>query len=68
MFDRGLLLYSRWAREAGAGVAPKLPFGVYSEHRDWDLYSSRIAANAMQAVALGLGAQQSVDAAAAVRV
>jgi hypothetical protein len=55
LFDRGLLLYDRWAADEGGGIAPKLPFGVFSDHRDWDLYGSRIAANAARAVGLGLG-------------
>jgi hypothetical protein len=54
LFDRGLLLYARWGEEAG-GIAPQLPFDVFSDHRDQDLYASRMAANAMRAVALGLG-------------
>jgi len=55
LFDNGLRLYSRWGDEAGGGLAPQLPFDVFSDHRDYDLYSSRIAANAMRALALGLG-------------
>jgi hypothetical protein len=61
MFDRGLQLYSRWATEAGGGIAPQLPFGVHSEHRDWDLYSTRMAANAARAIGLGLGSRRSAD-------
>jgi hypothetical protein len=61
MFDRGLALYDRWAAEAGGGIAPKLPFGVVSDHRDWDLYGTRIAANAARAVGLGLGSKPSTD-------
>jgi hypothetical protein len=55
LFDRGLLLYTRWGKEAGNGIAPQLPFDVFSDHRDQDLYATRIAANAMRAIALGLG-------------
>ena len=54
LFDRGLLLYARWGDEAG-GMAPQLPFDVFSDHRDQDLYATRMAANAMRAVVLGLG-------------
>jgi hypothetical protein len=61
LFDRGLILYARWADEGGAGVAPKLPFGVHSRHEDYDLYATRIAANAMRAVGLGLGARPAHD-------
>jgi hypothetical protein len=61
LFDRGLILYSRWSDEAGAGVAPKLPFGVHSRHEDYDLYATRIAANAMRAVGLGLGGMAAQD-------
>jgi hypothetical protein len=61
MFDRGLLLYARWAAEAGSPRAPKLPFDVLPEHRDWDLYASRIAANAVRAITLGLGSKSAVD-------
>ena len=55
LFDRGLLLYARWGEEAGDGIAPQLPFDVFSDHRDQDLYATRIAANAMRALALGIG-------------
>ena len=55
LFDSGLRLYARWGDEAGGGVAPQLPFDVFSDHRDHDLYATRMAANAMRAVALGLG-------------
>jgi hypothetical protein len=55
LFDRGLRLYARWGEEAGGGIAPQLPFDVFSDHRDHDLYATRIAANAMRAIALGLG-------------
>jgi hypothetical protein len=55
LFDRGLRLYARWGAEAGGAIAPQLPFDVFSDHRDHDLYAARIAANAMRAVALGLG-------------
>ena len=61
LFDRGLLLYARWGDEAGAAIAPKLPFDIFSEHRDHDLYASRIAANAMRALTLGLGARPAAD-------
>ncbi|HTE62616.1 MAG TPA: hypothetical protein VK631_19825 [Solirubrobacteraceae bacterium] len=54
LLDRGLLLYGRWGEETG-GMAPQLPFDVFSDHRDQDLYATRIAANAMRAIALGLG-------------
>ena len=59
LFDRGLRLYARWGAEAGGAIAPQLPFDVFSEHRDHDLYATRIAANAMRAVALGLGERPS---------
>jgi hypothetical protein len=59
LFDRGLRLYARWGAEAGGAIAPQLPFDVFSDHRDHDLYAARIAANAMRAVALGLGDQRS---------
>ena len=55
LFDRGLRLYARWGEEVGAAIAPQLPFDVFSDHRDHDLYASRTAANAMRAVTLGLG-------------
>ena len=61
VFDRGLLLYRRWAEEAASARAPKLPFDVLSEHRDWDLYASRAAANALRAVRLGLGRRRAAD-------
>ena len=61
VFDRGLLLYRRWAEEAASARAPKLPFDVLSEHRDWDLYASRAAANALRAVRLGLGRKRAAD-------
>jgi hypothetical protein len=54
IFDEGLLLYARWAREASSARAPQLPFDVRAEHRDKDLYASRIAANAVRAIHLGL--------------
>jgi hypothetical protein len=60
LFDRGLRLYARWGEEAGGGIAPQLPFDVFSEHRDHDLYATRIAANAMRAIALGLGDEPAV--------
>ena len=55
LFDRGLRLYARWGDEVGGAIAPQLPFDVFSDHRDHDLYAARTAANAMRAVALGLG-------------
>jgi hypothetical protein len=55
LFDRGLRLYARWGAEAGGAIAPQLPFDVFSDHRDHDLYATRIAANAMRALTLGLG-------------
>lgn len=61
LFDRGLLLYARWAREAGRPAAPQLPFGVRSEHRDEDLYAARMAGNAARAIALGLGSRRAED-------
>ena len=61
IFDRGLLLYARWAREAGLPSAPQLPFGVRSKHRDEDLYAARMAANAVRAIALGLGRRPAAD-------
>ena len=60
LFDRGLLLYERWAREGG-GIAAQNPFDVRSEHRDHDLYLTRIAANAARALVLGLGATRAAD-------
>ena len=45
----------------GLARAPKLPFDVLSEHRDWDLYASRAAANALRAVRLGLGHRRAAD-------
>ncbi len=56
LFDRGLRLYARWGAEAGGAIAPQLPFDVFSDHRDRDLYATRMAANAMRAIELGLGA------------
>ena len=61
IFDRGLLLYARWAREAGGVLAPQLPFGIRSDHRDQDLYATRIAANAARAIGLGLGRMRSAE-------
>jgi hypothetical protein len=61
LFDRGLRLYARWADEAGAAIAPQLPFDMVSSHRDHDLYASRMAANAARAIRLGLGATPSTD-------
>ena len=61
LFDRGLLLYDRWAREADAPLAPRMTFGVFSEHLDYNLYATRMAANAMRAVAGGLGAMAAQD-------
>ncbi|MET0685128.1 MAG: hypothetical protein ABW060_07420 [Solirubrobacteraceae bacterium] len=61
IFDRGLRLYARWADEAGELVAPQLPFDMVSAHRDHDLYASRMAANAMRAIRLGLGSASSTD-------
>ena len=63
LFDRGLGLYARWAAEGGEqdGLAPQLPFGIWSEHRDHDLYASRMAANAVRAIGLGLGAAPAAD-------
>lgn len=61
LFDNGLRLYARWGDENGDGIAPKLPFDVLSAHRDRDLYASRIAGNAMRALALGLGRARSAD-------
>jgi hypothetical protein len=55
LLDRGLRLYARWGDEVGGAIAPQLPFDVFSDHRDHDLYATRTAANAMRAVALGLG-------------
>ena len=60
LFDRGLLLYERWAREGG-GIAAQNPFDVRSAHRDHDLYLTRIAANAARAIVLGLGTRRAVD-------
>ena len=57
LFDRGLRLYARWADEAGEPLAPQLPFDMVSDHRDHDLYASRMAANAVRAIRLGLGAR-----------
>jgi hypothetical protein len=42
-------------------LAPQLPFGVFSDHRDQDLYATRIAANAARAIGLGLGRMRSTD-------
>jgi hypothetical protein len=61
LFDRGLELYERWAVEAGGALAPRLPFGVWSAHRDQDLYAARMAANAARAVVLGLGRVRATD-------
>ena len=61
VFDRGLLLFRRWAEDSQSARAPKLPFDVLSEHRDWDLYASRAAANAVRAVRLGLGHRPATD-------
>ena len=61
LFDRGLLLYDRWARAAGTPLAPRMVFGVFSEHLDYNLYATRMAANAMRAVAGGLGAMPAHD-------
>ncbi len=61
LFDRGLRLYAHWADEAGTPIAPQLPFDMVSAHRDHDLYASRMAANAMRAIRLGLGVARSVD-------
>jgi hypothetical protein len=61
LFDNGLRLYARWGDDNGGGIAPKLPFDVSSDHRDHDLYASRIAANAMRALSLGLGSAPSAD-------
>jgi hypothetical protein len=61
LFDRGLRLYARWADEAGSALAPQLPFDMVSSHRDHDLYASRMAANAVRAIRLGLGAAPSID-------
>jgi hypothetical protein len=61
IFDRGLRLYARWADDAGGLVAPQLPFDMVSDHRDHDLYASRMAANAVRAIRLGLGAAPSDD-------
>jgi hypothetical protein len=61
LFDRGLALYERWAVEAGGVLAPQLPFGVWSAHRDQDLYAARMAANAARAVVLGLGRMPAAD-------
>ena len=63
LFDRGLGLYARWAAEGGEqdGLAPQLPFGIWSEHRDHDLYASRMAANAVRAIGLGLGGAPAAD-------
>src|SRR6185503_5771516 len=59
IFDQGILLYARWAREANFPRAPQLPFDVRSEHRDKDLYAARTAANAVRAIYLGLGKMDS---------
>ena len=61
LFDRGLLLYDRWAGEAGGPLAPRMTFGVFSRHLDYNLYATRMAANAMRAVAAGLGARPAAD-------
>ena len=61
LFDRGLLLYDRWAREAGEPLAPRRVFGVFSQHQDYNLYATRMAANAARAVALGLGRMTATD-------
>jgi hypothetical protein len=61
LFDRGLRLYARWADEAGEPLAPQLPFDMVSDHRDHDLYASRMAANAVRAIRLGLGRARSTD-------
>ena len=61
IFDRGLRLYARWADEDGGLIAPQLPFDMFSDHRDHDLYASRMAANAMRAIRLGLGTAASED-------
>ena len=44
-----------------SSIAPQLPFDMVSAHRDHDLYASRMAANAMRAIRLGLGGAPSVD-------
>jgi hypothetical protein len=61
IFDRALRLYARWADDARGLVAPQLPFDMVSDHRDHDLYASRMAANAMRAIRLGLGVAASDD-------
>jgi hypothetical protein len=63
LFDRGLALYARWAQEGGQkdGLAPQLPFDIWSEHRDHDLYATRMAANAVRAIGLGLGDDPAAD-------
>ena len=42
-------------------LAPQLPFGIRSDHRDQDLYATRIAANAARAIGLGLGRMRSAE-------
>ena len=42
-------------------LAPQLPFGIRSDHRDQDLYATRIAANAVRAIGLGLGRMRSAE-------
>lgn len=59
LFDRGLILYQRFAEELGNPVlSSPILFGVH-EHREGlgssELFATRIAANAARAVALGIG-------------
>jgi hypothetical protein len=61
LFDRGLLLYARWAREAGMAVAPQRPFGVRAHFESHPVYASRIAANAVRATVRGLGGRPAAD-------
>lgn len=57
-FDRGLELYERWAEEDPNGLAPAVQFGDRAHPQSEDsqtLFAARMASNAAQAIALGLG-------------
>ena len=60
LFDRGLLLYQRLAREEGHSTGLVIPL-LYDTHRHYqgsaqrELFAARIQANAARAVVLGLG-------------
>ena len=61
LFDRALLLYRRFADEAGGPLPPGRLFGIRSEKEHYASFVTRMALNAARAVDLGLGARPAQD-------